>query len=150
MTLTTRHAVVGDLYSLARNLRQADLQEIEANSGEEPLVALLRGFAHSTECHVIESPRGLVGIYGAVRVRGFQCPAWALATPLIEDYRKPMARLSRVIVRDLCKKYGTLHNWADCRNVLHLRWLRWVGAEFLRREPYGQSRLPFQEFIIHV
>ena len=59
-------------------------------------------------------------------------------------------RESRKVVNLLNHKYKLLWNYVDCRNELHLRWLKWCGFKFLRKINYGVNQKPFYEFIKYV
>jgi hypothetical protein len=46
------------------------------------------------------------------------------------------------------RRFPLLHNFTDARNVVHHRWLRWLGFNFIaRHERYGAAGLPFLEFV---
>ena len=70
-----------------------------------------------------------------------------LASNEIKRIRFSFLRESRKVVDFLNTKYPILWNFVDCRNELHLRWLKWCGFKFLRKIKYGVSQKPFYEFI---
>lgn len=72
---------------------------------------------------------------------------WLLASDDIQKIRFSFLRESRKVVELLNQKYRTLWNYVDCRNELHLRWLKWCGFKFIRQLKYGVNQKPFYEFI---
>ena len=72
---------------------------------------------------------------------------WLLASDEIYRIRFSFLRESRKVIDFLNQKYPTLWNYVDCRNELHIRWLKWCGFKFLRKINYGVLQLPFYEFI---
>ena len=140
-----------DIDYLSASLRHADLQEIAAASGESPWEVIRRGRAISSECKVgiSASDNNPFVIWGVVPVPGTEAAAiWMLATPEIETNAMLFLRRSRDEVDELNKLHDVLFNYVDARNALHIKWLRWVGCQFIRRhERHGVEQRPFLEFI---
>ena len=133
-----------DISKLANNLRFEDKQEILANSGQLPYYALLRGYVHSEVCFTIIDKENIpVGMFGV----GKEGTIWLLATNDIHRIRFSFLRESRKVIDFLNQKYPLLWNYVDCRNELHIRWLKWCGFSFLRKIPNGKLQQPFYEFI---
>lgn len=67
---------------------------------------------------------------------------WMLATDDLLRHRRLFLRESRQWIHSY-SKYFTLWNWVDARNVEHVSWLQWLGAEFTdtRISPYSHSPL---------
>ena len=72
---------------------------------------------------------------------------WLLATPEIYRIRFSFLRECKKVVNLLNRKYKLLWNYVDCRNELHIRWLKWCGFTFLRKINYGVNQKPFYEFV---
>lgn len=144
-----RPARLEDVAYLAPRLRSADIAELKAALGlppepalraavENPSITALVGLGASDEPVVIfgSSPAGPgVGL------------VWMLATEDLLKYRLPFLRRSRRWVETLHEQYPVLTNWVDARNELHIRWLGWLGFQFLRLEPFGVESRPFYEII---
>lgn len=115
-----------DLKSLefiAKNLRQADRQELETASGISAPEALKAAcFASEFLCvgWVDECPAFVFGVAG-------QGVLWMCGTDAISTAVLPIFRLAQKVIAYLLKHYPRLHNQVDCRNRLHLRWLRLLG-----------------------
>ena len=133
-----------DCHYLADRLRYEDKREILANSGSTPYNALLRGYVASELCFTIVDKENVpVGMFGVNKVGAI----WLLATDDIYRIRFSFLRESKKVVQFLNTKYNPLWNYVDCRNTLHIKWLKWCGFVFLRKINYGVLNLPFYEFV---
>jgi hypothetical protein len=145
-----RPSLEKDAYELAPRLRKADLEEVDAASGENPLEALIRGYEHSYQPFTILVNDRVAGMFGAVPLdQEFVVGAvWLLGSDDIFNVRMPFARQSRLWVDVVHKPFSVLTNWVDERNCVHVRWLKWVGFKFIAKcERFGYRNLPFYEFV---
>jgi len=139
-----RLTTLEDIKYLAPRLRFEDKREILDSSGSNPYQALTRGFNLSEICLTIVDAKDIpVGMFGV----SSEGAIWLLATPEIKRIRFSFLRESRKVVNLLNYKYKLLCNFVDCRNELHLRWLKWCGFKFIRKVNHGVSQQPFYEFI---
>lgn len=138
-------ATVEDIVHLAFNIRKADTQECLASTGQAPLISLYLGFKHSVESYTgFDSNDNLVCIYG-VNSEG---AIWMSATPHIETVPMTFLKHSKLKLKELFNRYEILWNYVDARNVLHIKWLKWLGFTFINKhENYGYGQLPFYEFV---
>lgn len=133
-----------DVEFLAPKLRFEDKREILSASGNTPFKSLLGGFAQSEVCFTIVDKQNVpVGMFGVSK----EGAIWLLATDDILKIKISFLRESRKVINFLNQKYKKLWNYVDCRNDLHIRWLKWCGFVFIRKVPYGVLQLPFYEFI---
>lgn len=144
-----RRSQDGDVHYIASRLRRADLDEIQASTGLPPLEALQASVAISTETYAgvyQDRPFCLFGVaphpderFGII---------WMVATDEISVHRREFLKQA---VRELDlfhDRYKFLENCVDERNTAHIRWLKWMGAVFIRRHPsFGHEGRPFLEFI---
>lgn len=138
-------------YNLAPRLRSADVQEILAASGSEPLQCLLDGVTTSSPCFSIMHDDVVMGMYGVVAMGPTVGGVWLLGSQdlVTNPFRTEFIRKCRSYAADLFTGYEILGNYVDERNALHIRWLKWMGAHFIRRVPqYGVAQLPFLEFVM--
>ena len=139
-----RKTISEDIDYLAPRLRFEDKREILDSTGLNPYQALRECFTCSEISLTIVDTKNIpVGIFGVSEDGAI----WLLATPEIKRIRFSFLRESRKVVNLLNKKYKILWNYVDCRNDLHLRWLKWCGFSFLRKINYGVNQKPFYEFI---
>lgn len=142
---------------LADFMRPADVAEAEASGALEQTGSLrhyLYDAAQSSDAAVIvyepDSQRKPLAIYGVCSFPeatgvGF---VWmhgteALGTTCKQDF----LRLGRFGVAELTAAYRLLVCYADTRNTLHTRWLRWMGFTPINIQRFSDQRYPFLEFI---
>lgn len=145
-----RPSLEQDAYELAPRLRKADLDEIAAGSGENPLQALIRGYEQSYQPFTIVVEDKVAGIFGAVPLdpQWVVGAVWLLGSDDIFNVRMPFARQSKLWIECVHKPFQILTNWVDERNSVHIRWLKWCGFKFIARcDRYGYRNLPFYEFV---
>jgi hypothetical protein len=139
-----RKTISEDIEFLAPRLRYEDKREVLDSVGLTPYQALTDGFNLSQICLTIVDTKNIpVGMFGVSEDGAI----WLLASPDIKRIRFSFVRESRKVVNLLNYKYKILWNFVDCRNELHLRWLKWCGFKFLRKINYGVNQKPFYEFI---
>lgn len=129
---------------VAENLRVADRQELEtASGGLSPTEALFRAWAWSElawVAYVDGKPAVVFGVCNGGVI-------WLVGTDDISRAAKAIFKLSKVAIGELLTIYPRLYNKADCRNRLHLRWLRLLGFTMGGLE--NVSGLPFQHFYMN-
>ena len=137
-----------DIKYLAPRLRQEDKQEILAGSGLTPYEALLIGFKNSVVVFTIFNPKNKpVGIFGINNYEKDIGVIWLLATKDLAKIQIAFLKQCREVVKFLNTKYKILWNFVDCRNQLHIKWLKWCGFKFLRKTNRGVLQKPFYEII---
>lgn len=139
-----------DAARLAPLLRAADLQEIRANVGEDPLILLERSIAVSDPCYaVVDLEDRPMALFGAAPddCREGVGVVWLLGSSELIAHPFFVIRQSRKWIQELQRSYRVLWNCVDARNEVHIRWLKWCGFEFIRLiERYGVEQRPFYEF----
>lgn len=132
-----------DMWHLYENLRIPDMLEA-IGLGYHPYDAVASSFKESKESYTIMSDRKLVCSFG---VCDSDCEdlgiVWMLGTDRIHNIRNTFLRHSREWIKKLMGNYRGLVNVVGTQNTTSMRWLEWVGAEFLREKPQG-----YKEFII--
>lgn len=145
-----RAALFDDAAKLAPMLREADLQEIKANLGENPLAVLERGIYESHPAYAVANKNDEpIALFGVVPDTGDADVGlvWLLGSDELVKHPFFVLRNSRKWIEILQKQYRVLWNHIDARNELHIRWLQWSGFTLLRRvEEFGVERRPFYEF----
>ena len=137
-----------DIKYLGPRLRQEDKQEILAGSGLLPYEALHIGFKNAVIVFTIFNPKNKpVGIFGVDDVGNGIGAIWLLATKDLAKIQIAFLKECREVIKFLNTKYKILWNFVDCRNQLHIKWLKWCGFKFLRKTNYGVLQKPFYEII---
>ena len=134
---------------LAQDLRMEDAREIVSSSGKDPAFALASAVSRSELARTALDGDGRpVLIFGVARLGPGLGSPWLMASPKVAAHGRQIARLTRPLVDALQDDYPVLTNYADTRNELHLRWLRWAGFSLTRvTTAYATDGTPFVEFI---
>jgi hypothetical protein len=146
--LTVAPSISMDAVRLAPNLRQADREEVLAASGKSPLDALLIGYRESLSPRtILDDDDQPIAMFGITRIDAGVGAPWLLGSDRILEYRREFIRRSREEVSKIARPWARLTNYVSEANVLHVRWLGWLGASFHELEPtYGAGRVPFRRF----
>jgi hypothetical protein len=149
--LTTRPSKLQDAVELAPHLRPEDLAEINANTGRTAVDTLSNGYLLSEPCFSVVNEEGtVVAMFGAVPVSDSPGVGlvWLLASPELVRRGRQFLRESKAWIEKLHQTYPILWNFVDSRNTTHIRWLKWIGVNFVAEHPeYGVAKIPFKEFI---
>lgn len=146
--LTVADARPADAQSLAPRLRQADLAEIAAATGERPEVALHRGIVASAAPRTVLAAGVPIAIFGVVNCGGGVGSPWLLGSDAMLTHWFECARRSREEIEYMRAEWPRLENYVDARNAIHIRWLQWLGAKLHGPYTHGVARLPFWSFTI--
>jgi len=141
-----------DVDFLAPRLRAEDVAEIHANSGRDAKTTLLLGHLMSDQSYTMVGYDGdPVGMFGVCQSHLDGVGAvWMLCTDDLVRHTVPFLRQCRKggWLGRLHQSYPILANHVDERNVVHIRWLQWLGFTFVMRHPFfGFEQRPFLEFV---
>lgn len=133
---------------IAMGARQADRDELWASSFSTVEEVLYRGLEYSTHAWTVtydDLPVAMAGVVPISLLGGKGLP-WMVATADIEKRPKPFARLSKVYVGEMLRRYSHLLNFVDDRNTLAIRYLKWLGFDMYDPVPHGVLKMPFRMF----
>ena len=143
-----RLSTLEDIKYLAPRLRQADKEEILASVGLTPYEALMIGYLENVIVFTIVNKNNEpVAIFGINDVGNNVGAIWLVATNKLKDIQYSFLRENKKVIDFLNTKYKILWNFVDCRNSLHIKWLKWCGFKFINKQKYGVLNKPFYEFI---
>lgn len=72
---------------------------------------------------------------------------WLLGTDTFSAQRSWIIRNSKAVLDELFQTYSVLWNHVDARQTTHIRWLKWLGFDFISTdERYGYEEIPFHQF----
>jgi nitrogenase molybdenum-iron protein alpha/beta subunit len=139
---------VAHIEELAKTMRKCDADEVWASGHMTPLEALQRGVALSEESFTGLMDGKVVCIFGVSTVTPFSRDGvpWLLASDLINETQHTFLRVNRVYVNEIKKRYASLENYVDCRNIKAIKWLKWLGFELDEPAPYGPDNMLFRRF----
>ena len=143
-----RLSTLEDIKYLAPRLRQADKEEILASVGLTPYEALMIGYLENVIVFTIVNKNNEpVAIFGINDVGNNVGAIWLVATNKLKDIQYSFLRENKKVIDFLNTKYKILWNFVDCRNSLHIKWLKWCGFKFINKKNYGVLNKPFYEVI---
>lgn len=148
VTLDVRPSLVGDCVYLAKHLREADKNEVQAVLGKCDLEALVLSWSHTKDPYTIFKGETPAGVFGVAPVwPGIGC-VWLVGTEDLVRNRWSFLRQSKGWLDRISSGYGLLYNYVDERNTAHIRWIEWLGFTFIaRHENHGYEQRPFLEFV---
>jgi len=135
---------------LAPVMREGDREEVWATGRYTPQAALDASLDASSRSWSGFADGRLVVMFGVGAVPDAPRVGvpWLLGSDDVVRYQVQFLRRCRDYVSDMLREFEVLTNWVDARNAVSLRWLAWMGAEFLPAVPFGALGLPFHQFII--
>jgi hypothetical protein len=134
-----RPAQLRDADALAPHLRQADLAEIAAGSGRDPLDVLRIGIAHSTCCWTAWQGSEVYAVFGVgplSLVGGIGAP-WLLGSDLIDRHPRVLITEARPYIAQMRALFPTLRNHVENRKSI--RWLKRAGFQIFAPAPFGRG-----------
>ena len=132
-------------------LRKEDADECWA-LGMAPDKALIDSVAISTSCYSIVKGDDIIGMFGCGPSAlqddrlSIGC-VWLLGSSRIQDIRYTFLRQCKHWTSVLHTDYDVLWNWADARNDVHLKWLRWLGFKIIQTASVGVNGEEFHQFL---
>jgi len=116
--------------TIARRMRQADVDEVFATSGRKPASAMvfsLRKSSHAWTAVINGRPELMFGVGDLNILAGVGAP-WLLGTDAVEQHYILFLRNSVDFRDQLLRRYPVMRNFVDDRNKVSKRWLTWLGA----------------------
>jgi hypothetical protein len=117
---------------IAPRMRKADADEVFAASGRSPADALEFSIGKSVQAWTVlieGKPEAMFGV-GDINILAAIGAPWALGTDVIDANYVGFLRRSIEWRGQLLRRYSTLRNFVDVRNVASIRWLGWLGFTF--------------------
>lgn len=149
MTASFRQTLPEDIKPLAENLRKADIEELDAETGLDPETALRLSVELSEEVNSIVLEDGtVVGIFGISHMSdSVGCP-WLVGTDVLPTIRTAFLRGSLQWIKEKNEEYPILTNFVHAENEIAIQWLRFLGFKFIRLDKkHGVKKQPFYEFV---
>ena len=142
----------GDIDMLVANMREHDIQEVNAATrmGIENAVKTSVNLSTYSKTGLVNDE--LVCIWGVcpISLLSSSGSPWMLGTDLIKQKQRIFLRRSKPWLDDIRKDYRYLENLVDERNVMSIKWLKWLGFEMDEAEPYGIHGEPFHKFTMEI
>lgn len=145
-------ATLKEVIQLSDNLREEDVDEIKAHSNTTPFFALKLGteFSHLPLAIMNDEdkPIFIIGVIPQEKNVGM---IWLLSSPEIEKISITFLRNCKGVLDLLNNTFPILYNYVDARNTVHIKWLKWLGFQFIKvHENFGYEQRKFIEFFKYV
>ena len=145
-------ATLEEVHYLSTRLRQEDIDECKAHSNSKPLDALTIGVQNSHLPFAVynnkHNPVFIVGVIPQGKNLGM---IWLLSSPEINNMPLTFLRHCKKVLECYNQTFPVLYNYIDARNTLHLKWLKWLGFQFIKvHQNFGYEQIKFIEFIRYV
>lgn len=128
--ITIVSSVLEDVFELAPNLRQDDINELKA-LGLTPQQSLLRGFVFSEECFSVKHKGKTIGLFGISEEgmpKGFGS-IWFLGADELTKFPVTFVKEGIRYTQQLMQKYDIIINAVDKRNKSHVDWIQRIGMK---------------------
>ena len=143
----TRAPTLADVDELAANLRQQDIDELNA-AGHRDHRAVIADGVQKSDWSLTALVDGRVAcIFGVAPLASLLDPRgvpWMLGTDLVPQNRRALARLAPGYIRAMLQDYPHLVNVVHSRNTVAVAWLKRIG--FVLHAPHDRNGEPFQLF----
>ena len=145
-----RKSTVKDIDRLAPILRESDILEIQASTGQTPREALEDGLERSDLCYTM-LVGGDVICTGGVAPSGYNPDvgvAWFLSSDRLAKSAVALQWYMPQILRKMHRLYPNLANFVDARNIASVAWLTRLGFKVVGTDEfYGVEHRPFHWFV---
>lgn len=128
--LTFRHTTLADVDHVAKNMRQADREEVYAAAWHTPEQALVTSIRMSHESVTAVSPDGVPLVIFGLTTRGILSDVgipWLLGCDEALRYRREFVKQTPKVLESMLEQYRMLENYVHVKNVVSVRWLRTMG-----------------------
>jgi hypothetical protein len=122
-----------DVHALVSNMRQCDIDELEAVSYDVPTDAILKSIAQSRNefLYAVYADDKLLCICGCAEnsLLSSEARPWLIGTNAMTKYHRHLTPTAKAGVRMMLARWHTLANIVDVRNRTSIRWLKSIGFE---------------------
>ena len=126
-----RKLTIGYLQDFLKDARKEDLKDVELASGIPFTDKTLEELVDANTKVLIDRNTGKVYGIGGVTEEHL---VWLLCTYEVERNKIKFLRFMRKYLKDVLKGHPFLFNVAWLGNTLHIKWLTWLGAKWIKGE----------------
>ena len=149
MDYRIRDSYENDAHLLAPNLREADLEELDAVSHHTPLEVLHTGWRLGAPCRTfLSEDNKVVGMFGVIPIPYTKDGiVWCLSSPELFKMKMYFMRNCRREIKEMCEGYEKVSNSVYEKNVTHVCWIKAMGFDMKDTPyPFGRYKKPFYYF----
>lgn len=145
------YATPADAAKLARNLRLADADELQATYGHgDHERSILEALSVTPEAFVALDDEGdPLCIYGVAPIGGLLTAVgapWLLGSNGLYSHARNLMSETRHYIGHMRKEFPMMVNFVDARNKASARFIASMGFQIDPAEPYGAEQRPFHRF----
>lgn len=133
MPVNITEATIEDIREAARDIRQAEADEIYAFCGGTPLAALAVSFKVSSARYAARHKDGtLLCVFGMKRDSWNSWEIWLITTKAVETIQYGLAfqREFQRVFKQYLTEFPYMHNWVHDKNTVSIKWLKRTGCKF--------------------
>lgn len=138
---------VDEAEDISMIVRHADREEIYA-LGMDMVEALKTCFGGSMKASKIVIDGKIVAVFGDAFHDSEIGVPWLISTQHVEGRPKAFLSVCKPEVQEMLTRHRSLLNFVDVRNRAAVKWLKWLGFEFMDAIPYGPKQMLFYPFKI--
>jgi hypothetical protein len=116
---------------VAMDLRPQDEVEVRLCTGKSPVEVVVESVACSEASFLGYYGEDPVFVFGLTRLSDEVGAPWMLGTPQVEKATKRWLPKAQAIVEWMHNRYPVLTNIVHKKNTKSIRWLKWMGFQFL-------------------
>jgi len=139
-----------EVYLLSGRLRQVDIDECRAFTGQDPEKGLIEAWCQSVVRYCIWRGDRVAACFGLVKRAapdGYGVP-WLLGSDLLGEMKRYFMRITPTYLSEFLNIAPTLYNYVDARNEASIRWLKWAGFRVHDPIPMGPGHRPFHPIVL--
>jgi len=136
--------------AIARDMRQADINEIWEARRQTPIKALIDGWDRSDFSAVVvvdDEPCVMLGLVVSDILSGMGV-TWLLGTDTALKHKRQFVKLVPQVMNEMLNRCSKLYNWVHSENYESIRWLKRIGFTIEEPEKYGFNGAMFHKFHI--
>jgi hypothetical protein len=148
--LEIRDSVPKDIESLSFTMRQADKEEVWAQSHSTPREALQYSYDKSEIALTVLWKGKIAGMFG-IKPKSLisdRAIVWLLTSDEVSNMKLSFAKYSKKVMNMFLNLYPVLENYVDSRYIDSVKWLKWCGFKIGEAEPHGLDKVPFHRAVI--
>jgi hypothetical protein len=138
-----------DALLLAPNLREADIEELDAATHLSPWEVLHTGWYLGAPCRTFLSEENdVVGMFGVTPIPNTNDGViWCLSSPELFKMKKYFMRNCRREIEEISQGYDKVFNYVYEKNTTHIRWIKAMGFTMSPTPTaFGRYEKPFYYF----
>ncbi len=133
---------------LALTMSPEDIAECWAASHLKPYEALKRSLMYTNYPQTGLVDGRVMAIWGVGKLTQLSDSGipWMLTSHIVEDNFRSFLRYSKDLLNTMKKEALVFENFVDSRNIISIKWLKWLGFTIHDALPYGPDNMLFHRF----